>query len=74
MMFTGNCAIEDMGLKPFGFGGGREDIWEPEEDVNWGYEDKWLSDEKRYGSTERNTREARESLETKLGAVQMGLV
>jgi len=36
-----------MGLKPFGFGGGREDIWEPEEDVNWGYEDKWLSDEKR---------------------------
>jgi len=47
MMFTGNCAIEDMGLKPFGFGGGRVDIWEPEEDVNWGYEDKWLSDEKR---------------------------
>lgn len=74
MIFTGNCAIEDMGLKPFGFGGGREDIWEPEEDVNWGYEDKWLSDEKRYSGTELGSKDARESLSSNLGAVQMGLI
>jgi catalase-peroxidase len=47
MILAGNCAIESMGLKPFGFGGGREDIWEPEEDIYWGSEAEWLGD-KRY--------------------------
>ena len=65
MILAGNCAIESMGLKTFGFGGGREDIWEPEEDVYWGSEDKWLGD-KRY-SGDRN-------LENPLAAVQMGLI
>ena len=65
MIFTGNCALESMGLKTFGFGGGREDVWEPQEDIYWGPETKWLGD-KRY-SGERK-------LDNPLGAVQMGLI
>jgi catalase-peroxidase len=65
MILTGNVALESMGFKTFGFGGGREDIWEPEEDVYWGSEDKWLAD-KRY-SGDRD-------LENPLAAVQMGLI
>ncbi len=65
MILTGNVALESMGFKTFGFGGGREDIWEPEKDVYWGSEDKWLGD-KRY-SGERD-------LENPLAAVQMGLI
>jgi len=65
MILTGNCAIESMGGKTFGFAGGRADIWEPEEDIYWGAEDEWL-DDKRY-SGERD-------LENPLGAVQMGLI
>ena len=65
MILAGNCAIESMGLKPFGFAGGREDIWQPEEDIYWGSETEWLGD-KRY----TNDRE----LENPLGAVQMGLI
>ncbi len=65
MILTGNCAIESMGLKTFGYGGGRADVWEPQEDVYWGPESKWLGD-KRY-SEER-------SLENPLAAVQMGLI
>jgi len=64
-ILTGNVALESMGFKTFGFGGGREDIWEPEEDVNWGAEKEWLAD-KRY-SGERD-------LEQPLAAVQMGLI
>lgn len=65
MILAGNCAIESMGLKTFGFAGGREDIWEPEEDIYWGNESEWLGD-KRY-SGERD-------LEDPLAAVQMGLI
>jgi len=65
MVFTGNCAIESMGLKPFGFAGGREDVWEPEEDIYWGSESEWLADERYTGDRE---------LENPLGAVQMGLI
>ena len=65
MILTGNVALESMGFKTFGFAGGREDVWEPEEDVYWGSEDKWLGD-KRY-SGERD-------LENPLAAVQMGLI
>jgi len=65
MILAGNCALESMGFKTFGFGGGREDIWEPEEDVYWGTESEWLGD-KRY-SDGRN-------LENPLAAVQMGLI
>ena len=64
-ILTGNCAIESMGLKPFGFGGGRVDIYEPEEDVYWGTEDTWLGD-KRYSGDR--------ALENPLAAVQMGLI
>lgn len=64
-ILTGNVALESMGFKTFGFGGGREDVWEPEEDVNWGAEAEWLGD-KRY----RGDRE----LDNPLGAVQMGLI
>lgn len=65
MILAGNCALESMGFKTFGFAGGREDIWEPEEDVYWGSESEWLGD-KRY-SGERD-------LENPLAAVQMGLI
>ncbi|MBS3749810.1 MAG: catalase/peroxidase HPI [Candidatus Thermoplasmatota archaeon] len=65
MVLAGNCALESMGFKTFGFAGGREDIWEPEEDVYWGSEDTWL-DDKRY-SGDRD-------LENPLAAVQMGLI
>lgn len=66
MVLTGNVALEDMGFKTFGFAGGREDVWEPEMDVYWGAEEKWLSDDKRY-SGDRD-------LENPLAAVQMGLI
>jgi catalase-peroxidase len=65
MILAGNCALESMGFKTFGFGGGREDIWQPEEDIYWGSENTWLGD-KRY-SGERD-------LENPLAAVQMGLI
>ncbi len=65
MILAGNCALESMGFKTFGFGGGREDVWEPDEDVYWGAESKWL-DDKRY-SGERD-------LENPLANVQMGLI
>ncbi len=65
MILAGNCAIESMGLKTFGFGGGREDIWEPEEDVYWGSESEWLEDRRYSGDRE---------LENPLAAVQMGLI
>ena len=52
LIFTGNCALESMGFKTFGFGGGREDIWEPEEDVYWGPETTWLDDERYSGDRE----------------------
>ena len=65
MILAGNCALESMGVKTFGFGGGREDVWEPQEDVYWGSESEWLGD-KRY-SGERD-------LENPLAAVQMGLI
>ena len=64
-ILAGNVALESMGFKTFGFGGGREDVWEPDEDVYWGSEEKWLGD-KRY-SGDRD-------LENPLGAVQMGLI
>ena len=66
MVLTGNVALEDMGFKTFGFSGGREDVWEPEMDVYWGAEEKWLSDEKRYSGDRE--------LENPLAAVQMGLI
>ncbi len=65
MILAGNCALESMGLKPFGFGGGREDIWEPEEDIYWGPEGEWLADERYSGERE---------LASPLAAVQMGLI
>jgi catalase-peroxidase len=65
MILAGNCALESMGVKTFGFGGGREDVWEPQEDVYWGSEDTWLGD-KRY-SGDRD-------LDNPLAAVQMGLI
>lgn len=66
MILTGNVALEDMGFETFGFAGGREDVWEPEIDVYWGSEKKWLSDEKRYSGDRK--------LENPLAAVQMGLI
>ncbi|WP_375739034.1 catalase/peroxidase HPI [Pseudomonas boanensis] len=65
MILAGNVALESMGFKTFGFGGGREDIWEPEEDIYWGAESKWLADERYSGDRQ---------LESPLAAVQMGLI
>ena len=65
IIFAGNCALESMGLKTLGFAGGREDVWEPEEDIYWGSETTWLGDERYTGDRE---------LENPLGAVQMGLI
>ena len=65
MVLTGNVALESMGFETFGFAGGREDVWEPEEDVNWGIEGEWLGDERYKGDRE---------LDNPLGAVQMGLI
>ena len=65
IIFAGNCAIESMGLKTLGFAGGREDVWEPEEDIYWGSETTWLGDERYTGDRD---------LEKPLGAVQMGLI
>ena len=65
MILAGNCALESMGLKTFGFGGGRADVWEPEEDIYWGAEKEWLGDNRHTGERE---------LEHPLAAVQMGLI
>ncbi|MBT2226465.1 catalase/peroxidase HPI [Nonomuraea sp. NEAU-A123] len=65
MILTGNVALESMGFKTFGFGGGRADVWEPDEDVYWGPETAWLDDQRYSGDRE---------LESPLGAVQMGLI
>ncbi len=65
MILTGNVALESMGFKTFGFGGGRADVWEPEEDIYWGSEGKWLADERYSGDRD---------LANPLGAVQMGLI
>jgi catalase-peroxidase len=65
MVFAGNCALESMGFRTFGFGGGRVDVWEPEEDVNWGHEKTWLGDERYSGDRD---------LADPFGAVQMGLI
>ncbi len=65
MILTGNCALESMGFKTFGFAGGREDIWEPEQDINWGSETEWLGDKRYKGNRE---------LDNPLAAVQMGLI
>jgi catalase-peroxidase len=65
MVLTGNCALESMGFKTFGFGGGRADVWEPQEDIYWGPESKWL-DDKRYTGDRQ--------LQSPLAAVQMGLI
>ncbi len=65
MIFAGNCALESMGCKTFGFGGGREDVWEPEQDIYWGTETEWLGDKRYSGDRE---------LENPLAAVQMGLI
>jgi catalase-peroxidase len=65
MILAGNCALESMGFKTFGFGGGRHDVWEPEEDIYWGPEETWLGDERYHGDRE---------LDDPFGAVQMGLI
>jgi len=70
MLLAGNCALESMGFKTFGFGGGREDIWEPEEDVYWGAEEEWLATSDKPKSRYSGERD----LENPLAAVQMGLI
>jgi catalase-peroxidase len=65
LILAGNCAMESMGFKTFGFGGGRDDIWEPEDDIYWGPESEWLGDERYYGDRE---------LDQPLANVQMGLI
>ena len=76
MILAGNVALESMGFKTFGFAGGREDVWEPDEDVYWGAETTWLGDEYRYGGSDSVREAIKDSanLETPLGAVQMGLI
>src|SRR5690554_5087086 len=66
MILAGNVALESMGFRTFGFAGGREDIWEPEEDINWGAEKEWLGNKERY--------EGEKDLDNPLAAVQMGLI
>jgi len=66
MVLAGNCAFESMGLKLIGFAGGREDVWEPQNDINWGAETTWLSDKERYSGDRE--------LDSPLAAVQMGLI
>ena len=70
MILAGNCALESMGFKTFGFGGGREDIWEPEEDIYWGAEEEWLATSDKPKSRYSGDRD----LENPLAAVQMGLI
>ena len=65
LILAGNCALESMGLQTFGFGGGREDIWEPEDDIYWGSEGEWLGNKERFMG---------EKLESPLGATHMGLI
>jgi catalase-peroxidase len=65
MVFAGNCALESAGFKTYGFAGGREDVWEPQQDINWGPESEWLGDKRYSGDRE---------LENPLAAVQMGLI
>ena len=65
MILAGNCALESMGFETFGFAGGRQDVWEPEQDIYWGSETEWLGDERYSGERD---------LENPLGAVQMGLI
>tara|TARA_R110002074_G_scaffold134138_3_gene278068 strand:- start:3837 stop:6038 length:2202 start_codon:yes stop_codon:yes gene_type:complete len=67
MILAGNCALESMGFKTFGFAGGREDVWEPEQDVYWGSETGWLDNNERYDTSDGD-------LEGHLGAVHMGLI
>ncbi len=67
MILAGNCALESMGFKTFGFGGGREDIWQPEEDIYWGSENEWLGNKERFSEGEY-------ILEANLGAAHMGLI
>ncbi|MEO0622800.1 MAG: catalase/peroxidase HPI [Pseudomonadota bacterium] len=80
MILTGNCAIESMGLKTFGFGGGRVDVWEPEEDIYWGSETEWLVTSDNPNSRYAGTRDVKSAdadagkLEDPLGAVMMGLI
>lgn len=71
-ILTGNCAHEDMGLKTFGFGGGREDVWEPAEDIYWGAEAEWMGNEARYGGDRAQV--GSDVLERPLAAVHMGLI
>ncbi|MGW8461442.1 catalase/peroxidase HPI [Pseudomonas sp. CLCA07] len=75
IVLTGNVALESMGFKTFGFSGGRPDVWEPDEDVYWGAEKKWLGGDIRYGKENQESRtEQGRNLENPLGAVQMGLI
>lgn len=67
MILAGNCALESMGFETFGFAGGREDVWEPEQDIYWGSENQWLGNDERYDTSDGE-------LEGQLGAVHMGLI